>query len=51
MQTLVTVIYYLLIAGTVVLLVANFLKAKNWQREVLYVIVLIPFLLRLLMLK
>ncbi|MBE0556267.1 MAG: hypothetical protein IH628_03460 [Proteobacteria bacterium] len=51
MQTIITVIYYLLIAATSGLLVANFLKTKDWQRELLYVIVLIPFLLRLLMLK
>ncbi len=33
------------------LLVGNFLKRKNWQEEALTVIVLLPFLLRLLRLK
>lgn len=51
MQTLITAIYYLMVAFTSVLLVVNFLKTKDWQREVLYVIVLLPFLLRLLMVK
>ncbi len=51
MNTIVTVIYYLLTAYVAVMLVWNFLKRKNWQEEVLYVIVLIPFLLRLLRLK
>ena len=51
MQTIIAGLYYLLIASTSVLLVVNFLKAKDWQREILYVIVLIPFLLRLFMLK
>jgi hypothetical protein len=51
MQTMITVIYYLMIAASSLLLVANFLKTKDWQREILYMIVLIPFLLRLLMLK
>jgi hypothetical protein len=51
MNTIVTVLYYLLTAYILVLLVWNFLKRKNWQEEALYVIVLIPFLLRLLRLK
>jgi hypothetical protein len=29
----------------------NLLKSKKWERDVLYVLVLIPFLLRLLRLK
>ena len=51
MNTIVTVLYYLMTAFIAVLLVRNFLKRKNWQEEALYVIVLIPFLLRLLRLK
>jgi hypothetical protein len=51
MNTIVTVLYYLMTAFVAVLLVRNFLKRKSWQEEALYVIVLIPFLLRLLMLK
>jgi len=51
MQPFVTFLYYLLTACTSLLLMANFLKAKEWQRELLYVIVLVPFVLRLLMLK
>jgi hypothetical protein len=48
---IVTIFYYLLTAFVAVLLVWNFLKRKNWQEEVLYIIVLIPFLLRVLRLK
>jgi hypothetical protein len=48
---IVTVLYYLLTAAIAVLLIRNFLKRKDWQEEVLYVVVLIPFLLRLLRLK
>ncbi len=48
---IVTILYYLLTAFVAVLLVWNFLRRKNWQEEVLYVIVLIPFLLRVLRLK
>jgi uncharacterized membrane protein len=44
-------LYYALTAYVAVLLVWNFLKRKNWQEEALYIIVLIPFLLRLLRLK
>ncbi len=51
MQILVTVLYYLLTAYVAVMLVWNFIKRKNWQEEVLYVLVLIPFLLRLLRIK
>jgi hypothetical protein len=47
----ITVLYYLLTAYIAVLLVGNFLKSKRWQEEALYIIVLIPFLLRLLRLK
>jgi len=48
---IVTVLYYVLTAYVAVLLVWNFIKRKRWQEEVLYIIVLIPFLLRLLRLK
>ncbi len=51
MATIVTLLYYLLTAAIAVLLVWNFLKQKNWQEEVLIIIVLIPFVLRLLRLK
>jgi hypothetical protein len=48
---MVTILYYLMTAYIAVLLVWNFLKRKKWQEEVLYLIVLIPFILRLLRLK
>ena len=48
---MVTILYYLLTAFVAALLVWNFVRRKNWQEEVLYIIVLIPFLLRLLRLK
>jgi len=51
LQTLITIVYYLLITYVVVILVWNFTKTKKWQSEVLYVVVLIPFLLRLFRLK
>ena len=51
MNTIVTVLYYLLTACVAVLLVANFLKNKKWQEDILTIIVLIPFVLRLLRLK
>jgi hypothetical protein len=51
MNAIVTVLYYLMTAFVAVLLVRNFLKRKSWQEEALYIIVLIPFLLRLLRLK
>jgi uncharacterized membrane protein len=48
---IVTVLYYLMTAAVAALLVWNFLKRKNWQEEALYIIVLIPFLLRLFRVK
>lgn len=51
MDTVVTALYYLLTAYVAACLVWNFMKRKNWQEEALYIIVLIPFLLRLLRLK
>jgi hypothetical protein len=51
METIVTVLYYLLTAFVAVMLVWNFVRRKNWQEEALYVVILIPFLLRLLRLK
>jgi len=47
----ITVLYYALTAFIAVLLVWNFIERKKWQEEVLYIIVLLPFLLRLLRLK
>jgi hypothetical protein len=47
----ITVLYYALTAFVAVLLVWNFIDRKKWQEEVLYVIVLLPFVLRLLRLK
>lgn len=48
---MITILYYALTAFVAVLLVWNFIDRKNWQEEVLYVIVLLPFVLRLLRLK
>ena len=48
---IVTLIYYLLVLFIVFILIRNLIRAKNWETEVLYVVVLIPFLLRLFRLK
>lgn len=48
---MITVLYYVLTAFVAVLLVWNFIDRKKWQEEVLYVIVLLPFVLRILRLK
>jgi uncharacterized membrane protein len=47
----VTLLYYALVAFVSAILVVNLLKSRKWERDVLYVLVLIPFLLRLLRLK
>ncbi len=49
--TLITVIYYCLVAYISAMLIWNLTKTKEWDKEILYIIVLIPFLLRLFHLK
>jgi hypothetical protein len=51
LQTIITVIYYVLIAYVAVILIWNLARTRKWEQEVLYIIVLIPFLLRLFYLK
>ncbi|MGE5198606.1 MAG: hypothetical protein ACM3H9_03120 [Rhodospirillaceae bacterium] len=51
LQFVITLAYYALTAGAAALLLYNFVKAKTWEREVLYLIVLLPFVLRVLHLK
>jgi hypothetical protein len=48
---MITVLYYALVAFVAVLLVVNLVKSRSWERDVLYVVVLVPFLLRLFRLK
>ena len=48
---IVTVLYYALVAFISALLIVNLLKSRKWERDVLYVLVLLPFLLRLFRLK
>jgi hypothetical protein len=50
-MVVVTACYYLLVAFICVLLAHNLVRSRRWERDVLYVIVLIPFLLRLFRLK
>ena len=51
LQSTVTVAYYALVAFATILLVHGFVRARSWDREILFLIVLIPFVLRLLRLK
>ena len=46
-----TILYYILTGFIVFLIIWNLLKSKKWQEEILYIIILMPFLLRLLRLK
>lgn len=48
---MVTLLYYVLVACVSVLLIYNLARSKRWERDILYVIVLVPFLLRLFRLK
>jgi hypothetical protein len=48
---IITFLYYVLVAYVAVLIVYNLIKSRKWQDELLYIIILMPFLLRLLRLK
>lgn len=48
---IITILYYLLTGYTAFLIIWNFFRSKKWQEELLYVIILMPFLLRLFRLK
>ncbi len=48
---IITTLYYALIAFISGLIIYNMIKTKDWKKEIVYVIILIPFLLRLFMLK
>jgi hypothetical protein len=48
---IITILYYLMVAFAAGLMIWNLVKSRKWQEEVLYMIVLLPFLLRLLRLK
>jgi len=51
LNTIISVVYYLFIAFISVLIVYNLIKTKDWRKEVIYIVILIPFLLRLFMIK
>ncbi len=50
-QTVITFIYYLIVGYAAVTMIYNLIREKSWEKEILYIIVLIPFILRLLRLK
>jgi len=49
--TIITIAYYVIVAGIVVVMIRNLIRTRNWEQEVLYLVVLVPFLLRLFRLK
>ena len=51
LQAIVTGLYYLMVAFVAVLMLWNLVRTRDWREELLYVIVLVPFLLRLFQLK
>lgn len=48
---IITLLYYLITGYVAFLIIWNFVRSKRWQEELLYIIILMPFLLRLLRLK
>lgn len=51
LSSIISVAYYLLVGFIVILIIYNLVKSKDWKEEILYVVILIPFLLRLFFLK
>ena len=51
LQMIVTVLYYTLVAWVAAMMIWNLVRSRDWKEEVLYVLVLVPFLLRLFRLK
>lgn len=51
LSTIISILYYLIVALIAIILIYNLFKSKDWKEEILYVIILLPFLLRLFMLK
>lgn len=51
LQSFISVLYGLLVAFVAVILIWNLIRSRKWEEEILLVIVLVPFLLRLLGLK
>ncbi len=51
LTNLVTILYYIFVAYISVILVYSLVKSKSWEKEILYIVVLLPFLLRLFRLK
>ena len=48
---IIAIFYYLLVAFVAALMIWNIFRTRKWQEEILYIIILIPFILRLLRLK
>ena len=47
----ITVFYWGLVAFASALMLWNLVRCRSWEKEVLYIVVLLPFLLRLFWLK
>lgn len=51
LTSMITFLYYALIVFIAGLIIYNMIKTRDWKKEIVYIIILIPFLLRLFMLK
>lgn len=51
LSTIITVFYFILAGAIAIGLIYNLIKSDNWKEEILYILVLIPFLLRTLLMK
>jgi hypothetical protein len=50
-MVIVTFLYYVMVGYVSLLLLYGLVRSRRWERDVLYILVVIPFLLRLFRLK
>jgi hypothetical protein len=48
---IITILYYLIVAFFTFVLLANFIRTRDVQKAILYLLILMPFILRLARLK
>lgn len=51
LSNIISVAYFILVGFIIILIIYNMIKSKDWKEEILYIVILLPFLLRLFFLK
>jgi hypothetical protein len=51
LSKIISIFYFLLVGAIAAGMIYNLIKSKEWKEEILYILVIIPFLLRFLLMK